>query len=198
MSSPVSLCFQVSSAESSFVEILHTELSKRPPTQVKYHPYRRSSSSGYYGDLACRVGSEMRSSSSPTNEYIESFQQKISQPSGGMAKPTTGNSYVDLLHERLSKTGGNPKMPPTLARSPASPALSKPVTPSTPHASSRNEYVESLHAKLQKMGKRGRQPVAPCPGAPPGTEWWVTALEKVSTVVLSLMLTSSSRVYLLT
>ena len=151
-------------------------------SQVKFHPYRRSSSgsTGHYAELARKIGSE-RKQLSPTNDYIEAFQQKVTKVHGGVAEPAMDNPYVDLLHQRLSKSGGKPKMPPTLARSPVVPKPNRSSSaPSTSQSPFRNEYVESLDAKLKKMGSNGRQPVAPSPGAPAGTEWWVTELEKVS------------------
>jgi len=123
------------------------------------------------------IGSERRSS---YNEHIEAFQNKMSQ---SVSKASTTNPYVEELHQRLSKTGGKPQMPPTLARSPVTPAPRK-MSPATPQsqASPRNEYVESVHAKLQRMGSGSRhQPVA---GQTPQTQWWMSALEKTSDKII--------------
>lgn len=178
------LFLQSSSPEHSFVEILHSELSKRPTTQVKFHPYHRSSSgSGHYADLAHAIGSDRKHQLSPfNNKYVEALHNKLSKSCGSVAEAAKKNPYVEALHQRLNKTVGKPKMPPTLARSPVAPTPRKssapvsPVTPVTARSPPRNEYVESLHTKLQKMRC---QPVAPCPGVPSGTEWWSTTLEKV-------------------
>ena len=164
--SPLS-SLQTPSPSQSYVEILHSELSKRPVTQVKFHPYRRSSGSAHYADLARQVGAE-RNQPPPsppyTNEYIDAYHKKLNGGSGALATPTSDNNpYVEQLHERLR---GKPKMPPTLARSPVPPKAS---SPSGPRAPSKNEYVEALHAKLTKMGSDGRQPVAPSPTGQPAT-----------------------------
>lgn len=155
-------CMQSSISEDSFVEIFHRDVPKH--SQVKYHPYHRSSGSGHYAELARTIGSERRSSYSKSQSA---------------AKPSTTNPYVEELHLRLSKTGGKPQMPPTLARSPVTPAPRKISPPGTPQSQApfRNEYVESIHAKLQQMGSGSRrhQPVAQTPQ----THLWISALEKV-------------------
>ena len=158
-------CIQSSISEDSFVEISHSDVPKH--SQVKYHPYRCSSGSGHYAELARTIGSERRSSYS---KHVESQSA---------AKPSTTNPYIEELHLRLSKTGGKPQMPPTLARSPVTPTPRKISPPGTPQSQApfRNEYVESVHAKLQQMGSGGRrhQPVAQTPQA----HLWISALEKV-------------------
>lgn len=155
---------QVSSPDQSFVEILHSELSKRPVSQVKYHPYRRSSGTAHYAELARKIGSEKTPPTSPptANEYIEAYHSKLTSGGGASTESTiSGNPYVDQLHQRL---GGKP---PTLSRSPVPPTPRKDSSPSSSGAPFKNEYVESLHARLQKMGGGGgRQPVAPSPGQP--------------------------------
>ena len=163
-------CIQSSVSEDSFVEVSHSDVLKH--SQVKYHPYRRTSGSGHYAELARTIGSELRSS---CNKHIEAFHNKMSK---SVPKASTTNPYVEELHQRLSKTGGKTQMPRTLARSPVTLAprkMSPPASPQT-RGSTRNEYVESVHAKLQQMGSGGRQqPVAQTPQS----NWWISALEKV-------------------
>ena len=165
---------QSSSPEHSFVEILHSDVPKHPSTQVKFHPYRRTSGCGHYAELARTIGSERRYFS---NKHVEAFHNKISKSFEATAEISTKNPYVENLHLRLNKSGGKSQMPPTLARSPVAPAPRKnsppvvrPPAAATPQESGKNEYVEAIHAKLQQMG---RQPVAP------SDQWWMTALEKV-------------------
>ena len=162
---------QSSSPEHSFVEILHSDVSKH---QAKFHPYRRTSGCGHYAELARAIGSERKSSS---NTHVEAFHNKISK---SFEAATETNPYVEALHQRLSKSGGKPEMPPTLARSPVAAAGHKNSPPAA--NPQRNEYVESIHAKLQQMGRSGRQPVAPSQS---GTQWWMSALEKVSQSIIS-------------
>ena len=156
--SPLS-SLQTPSPSQSYVDILHSELSKRPVTQVKFHPYRRSSGSAHYAELARNVGAERNQplpSPPSTNEYIDAYHNKLTGGGRAVATPTNDdNPYIEQLHQRL---GGKVQMPPTLARSPASPKVASP---------SKNEYVEALHAKLMKMGSDGRQPVAPSPAGQP-------------------------------
>lgn len=146
-------------------------------SQVKFHPYRRTSGAGHYADLAHTIGSERKSP--PRNMYIEALQKKLSQPCVRETEAANTNPYVELLHQRLSKSGGKTNIPLTLARSPVT-LTPKSSPPSTACGKLKNEYVESLHARLQQMGSRGRQPVAPCPGMPSGSQWWPTALEEVT------------------
>lgn len=147
-------------------------------TQVTFQPYCHASSAGYYSDLARAIGSERRSP--PNNEYIEALQKKLSQPCVTEAVSVSGNPYVELLHQRLSKLGGKPNVPPILARSPVTPAPSKSDSPSTPNDPFKNEYVESLHAKLQQMGSAVRQLSGPCPGMQSGSQRRLATLKKVS------------------
>ena len=169
---------QSSLSEDSFVQISPSDVPKHS-SQVKYHPYRRTSGGCHYAELARTIGSERRSAS---NKHVEAFHNKMSK---SVVKASTTNPYVEELHQRLSNTGGKPQMPPTLARSPVTPAPRK-MSRGTPQtvASCRNEYVESVHAKLQSMGSGSRhQPVA---GQTPQTHLWISALEKVRHIAIAL------------
>ena len=144
-------------------------------TQARLQSHCHTSSAGHYSDLARSVGSWRRSS--PNNQYIEALQKKLCQP---CSREASSNPYVEALHQRLSKSGGKANVPPTLARSPVTPARTNSSSPSTPRTTFKNEYVESLHAKLQQMGSAVRQQAAPYPGMPSDSQKRLTALEKVS------------------
>ena len=143
-------------------------------SQVKFSLDRCTSGDGHYADLAHTIGE-----SPPRNVYIKALQKKLAPPCERETETVSSNPYVELLHEHLSKLGGKTNIPPTPAQSPVT-LTPKSSPPSTSCGKLRNEYVESLHARLQQMGSRGRQPVAPCPGMPSESQWWLTLRDEVT------------------
>ena len=195
----LSLHFQTSSPEHSFVKVSHSDV----PMEIKYPPSSQqrfqSTSGSHYADLARMVGSRRRQSASTPNKYVHSFHSQFKK---GMSPPPTTNPYVESFQAKLTspmqtlcrspvrhdpvealhaKLKANPCTSATTEQPPPTKSSKSPrqVHKKSEVASSKNKYVEELHAKLQKKGGSKGGDVGRERGLQRKREWFNSALKQV-------------------